>query len=67
MTSVMERRKTGEICQIAGDYKFDGYLDGSSYPAPTTEEQVIPMDVSDTFPPLRSSNKACWWKLIRRR
>ena len=60
------RKKTGETCEIAGDYEFDGYVDGTTYPSPTAEERVIPMDRRDTFPPVRSSQKAAWWKLLRR-
>ena len=61
------RKKTGEICAVAGDYEFDGYTDGTSSPSPTEDEKIIPMDVGDTFPPVKSSGKAAWWKLIRRR
>lgn len=66
-SSVAVRKKTGEVCDIAGDYEFDGYTDGTFYPPPTTDEQVIPMDRDDTFPPVKSSQKAAWWKLIRRK
>lgn len=61
------RKKTGETCDTSGDYEFDGYVDGSTSPPPTREERVIPMDRGDTFPPLKSSEKAAWWKLIRRK
>jgi hypothetical protein len=61
------RKKTGETCEIAGDYEFDGYVDGTNSPAPTAEERIIPMDKWDTFPPVKSSEKAAWWKLIRRK
>jgi hypothetical protein len=63
-SSTRVRKKTGETCDIAGQYEFDGYTDGTSYPPPTQEERVIPMDVDDTFPPVKSSEKAAWWKLI---
>lgn len=66
-TSTTVRKKTGESCDIAGDYEFDGYTDGTSSPAPTADEKVIPMDKNDTFPPVKSSKKAAWWKLIRRK
>ena len=59
------RKKTGETCEIAGKYQFDGYVDGTTYPSPTAEERVIPMDRGDTFPPVKSSAKAAWWVLIR--
>lgn len=61
------RYKTGQICPLPGDYQFDGYTDGTSYPSPTPEELVIPLDKGDTFPPIRSSGKACFWRLIRRK
>jgi hypothetical protein len=57
------RQKTGDICTTKGQYGFDGYTDGTSYPSPTPEERTIPMDKSDTFPPVRSCNKAAWWLL----
>ena len=56
--STSTRKKTGEVCEVAGDYEFDGYTDGSSSPAPTSEERVIPMDRGDVFPPVKSSGKA---------
>ncbi len=61
-TAVETRFKTGETCPESGRYRFDGYLDGSYAPAPTAEEQIIPLSRGETFPPIRSSGKACWWK-----
>jgi hypothetical protein len=58
------RFKTGETCQTTGRYQFDGYVDGSTFPPPTAEERVIPLTRGETFPPIRSSGKACWWKLM---
>jgi hypothetical protein len=58
----MVRKKTGETSDITGNYKFDGYVDGTSYPSPTREESVIPIKRNETLPPVRSSNKAAWWK-----
>ena len=55
------RYKTGQICPKRGTYRFDGYLDGKQTPAPTAEERRIPLDKGDTFPPIRSANKGCWW------
>ena len=65
-TAVGTRFKTGEKCIESGRYRFDGYLDGTSYPAPTAEEREIPLSNGETFPPIRSTGKACWWKLMRR-
>lgn len=54
------RKKTGETCTSKGDYLFDGYLDGTTSPSPTSDELVIPLSVGETFPPVRSCDKACW-------
>lgn len=60
------RFKTGEECTEKGDYRFDGYTDGPTdtdgtlIPSPTSDEQLIPLSKGETFPPIRSTNKACW-------
>jgi hypothetical protein len=59
-----ERYKTGQECPRTGRYRFDGYVDGSWTPAPTAEEKEIPLSKGETFPPIRSQNKACWWRPI---
>ena len=64
MAYVGQRFKTGDKCDTSGRYQFDGYTDGTSTPTPTANEQIIPLDVGDTFPPVRSSNKAAWWKYL---
>lgn len=64
MAYIGQRFKTGQKCTAKGNYQFDGYTDGTSYPAPTANERVIPMDVGDTFPPINSSDKGAWWKFI---
>jgi len=60
------RFKTGQTSPVKGQYQFDGYLDGTSSPAPTADEKNIPLDEGKTFPPIKSSGKACWWELIRK-
>lgn len=60
------RGKTGERCQVSGVYQFDGYVDGSSSPTPTQDEREIALSAPNVFPPIRSTGKACWWKLTRR-
>lgn len=65
-TLTKTRFKTGETCQTSGRYRFDGYTDGTSYPSPTSEEREIPLSRGETFPPIRSCNKACWWVLVSR-
>jgi hypothetical protein len=65
MSSATKTRfKTGETCVETGRYRFDGYVDGTSSPPPTREEQEIPLSRDETFPPIRSCNKACWWKKV---
>jgi YjzC-like protein len=66
LTQTKTRYKTGEECVISGRYRFDGYTDGTWTPSPTREEQEIPLSRGETFPPIRSAQKACWWKLIQR-
>lgn len=65
-TQIGARFKTGDECPESGRYRFDGYLDGTSTPEPTPEEKVIPLSKGETFPPIRSTGKACWWKLIKK-
>jgi hypothetical protein len=65
MAKVGDRFKTGQTCDTSGSYAFDGYVDGTSQPAPTSNERVIPLQKNETFPPIRSASKACWWKLQR--
>ena len=65
MANVGDRFKTGQNCETSGSYAFDGYVDGTNTPAPTSAERVIPLAKSETFPPIRSCNKAAFWKLQR--
>lgn len=65
MARIGDRFKTGQTCDTSGSYVFDEYTDGTSTPAPTADERVIPLSRDETFPPVRSSKKACWWKLQR--
>ncbi|RKH03876.1 YjzC family protein [Corallococcus praedator] len=65
MAKVGDRFKTGEKCETSGNYVFDGYVDGSTSPAPTAEERVIPLSKGETFPPIKSSAKSAYWKLQR--
>lgn len=64
VTSTKTRFKTGEKSPRRGRFQFDGYLDGTSYPPPTQEERIIELEADETFPPIRSAKKACWWKVI---
>jgi len=66
MTTVGTRYRTGQTCEVSGRYRFDGYTDGTSTPTPTAEEREIPLSRGETFPPIRSSGKACYWKLMQK-
>lgn len=57
------RQKTGETALSTGTYTFDGYLDGTNHPAPTADEKKIPMKAGETLPPVRSANKAAYWRI----
>lgn len=57
------RQKTGEIASQSGTYTFDGYVDGTTYPAPTADEKKIPMTKGETLPPVRSAEKAAYWAI----
>lgn len=64
MAYIGQRFKTGDTCSSPGRYQFDGYLDGSSSPQPTSNEKVIPLDRGDIFPPVKSARKGAWWKYL---
>jgi len=53
--------KTGETCVVSGKYRFVRYVDGTTVPRPTEEERSIRLTRGETFPPIRSAGKACWW------
>lgn len=59
--SMKTRFKTGDKCPSTSHYKFDRYVDGTTTPSPTKEEERIPLENGETFPPIRSSEKACYW------
>lgn len=65
-TGTKTRFKTGEESPWHARYQFDGYVDGINSPSPTSEEKEIELERDENFPPIRSAEKACWWKLIRR-
>lgn len=55
------RYKTGEKCSIKGNYVWVEYVDPPKYsPLPTADEKEIPLEVGDTFPPVKSCNRACY-------
>ncbi|HEV2295266.1 MAG TPA: hypothetical protein VGR35_15545 [Tepidisphaeraceae bacterium] len=65
-TTSVTRRRTGEKCDISGRYDFDGYLNGTRYPEPRPEEKRIPAAKNNVFPPIRSTGKGCYWRLVER-
>ena len=56
--------KTGEICQVSGNYKWSGHADGSITCGVTHEEYVIPMERGNPFPPTRHCEKGAFWTLL---
>lgn len=59
----MDLYKTGQKVENAGDYRFVRYVENDPIiPPPTPEERIIPLDVGDRFPPVRSTGKAAWWR-----
>lgn len=56
------RYKTGDKAPSTGNYRWDGYTDGTSTPRPTTEELIIRLSAGETFPPIKSCNKGAYWK-----
>ncbi|WNG29344.1 YjzC family protein [Cystobacter fuscus] len=65
MATVGQEFKTGAKCEAKGMYTFVRYVDNPQAPAPTSNERDIPLDKGDTFPPIRSQNRAAWWRLTR--
>lgn len=54
--------KSGDTCQSAGTYRFDGYVDGSMSPSPKGEEVQVMLKAGDQFPIIASCQKPCWWR-----
>ncbi len=57
--------RTGQVCPISGLCQFAGYLDGTFTPSPTAEEQQIRLTSGERFPPIKSSEKGCYWAFVR--
>ncbi len=62
-TKTKTRWKTGEKCVLTARYRWEKYTDGTYSPQPTAEEREIPLSSGETFPPIRSAEKACYWVL----
>lgn len=56
--------KTGDKAPYTGRYEFVRYTDGSTTPAPTIEEKIIPLSRGEVFPPVKSCNKGAWRRFI---
>lgn len=57
--------KTGEVCDVTGDYVLTGYTDGTFGPECTVGETVIRMEAGKTVPPVRSVCKGAFRRLVR--
>jgi|GEM_PF-6552111 len=53
--------QTGQTAPYSGAYRFDGYVDGAQAPLPAEKERMIVVIAGETFPPIRSVAKSCWW------
>ena len=56
--------QTGDKAPYTGRYEFVRYTDGSTTPAPTIEEKIIPLSRDEVFPPVRSCNKGALRRFI---
>ncbi|MCD5323286.1 YjzC family protein [Pontibacillus sp. ALD_SL1] len=57
-----DRYKTGEKVPENGTYEFDGLADTNGNGTPTEDEKHVSLESGETFPPLRSSKEAAYWK-----
>lgn len=59
-------KKTGQKCERSGHYLFVRYVSAPpGTKAPTANERDIPMSYDETFPPIKSTGQAAWWKWVR--
>ncbi|MDC0721987.1 YjzC family protein [Nannocystis bainbridge] len=65
MANVGDRFKTSDKCKASGEYVFDGYTDGPTGKQPTQEEREISLETGEEFPPIRSTGRGAYWKLLR--
>ncbi len=56
---------TGEKAEVTGLYKYNGPVNNKPSCSPTPEEQIIPLDVGDTAPPVKSCGDSAKWKLVK--
>jgi hypothetical protein len=66
LANIGDRFQAGQLCRQSGIYQFDGYIDDPTISQPPGEERIIPLANSEIFPSIKSENKACWWKLVRK-
>jgi hypothetical protein len=67
------RFQTGERCLDGGTFLFDGYADdvgggaeGPPSPPPGPIEQQITLQARQSFPPIASTGKPCWWRPLNK-
>jgi hypothetical protein len=58
------RFRTGQVNPVSGHFRFDGYLDGTSWPSPSPAERHIPLSLGERFPPV--GGKGCYWVLVQK-
>jgi hypothetical protein len=58
------RYKIGDTCPKTGNYRWDGYTDGTYTPEPTEKEKIIPLEKGETFPPIKSAGKGAYWRSV---
>lgn len=59
----MRLYRTGQEAPKTGTYSWVKYTDETVSPPPTANEQQIPLEQGEKFPPVRSAGKAAWWRL----
>lgn len=66
VTSMASTYRTGEDAPVDGIYQFVEHIEDVPHCNPTPEEERIPLDAGETFPPHRSCEKGAVWKLYKR-
>ena len=57
--------KTGERVPESDTYRFVQYVEGNGLKsAPTTEEMEIDLEKGGSFPPIKSTESAAFWRSV---
>lgn len=64
ITKPLTRARSGQICDLGGRYRFDGYLSAAGAMPPLPAETKIQLASGQPFPRIASSSRDCWWLLI---